>query len=70
MWGVVKDFQIACNFTGPLGDRLSAKWESGSQEGDPRTAGKVKKTSCPDENKQRRVHRGFLFGQSTGHWET
>ena len=20
MWGVVKSFQIACNFTGPLGD--------------------------------------------------
>ena len=35
MWGVVKGFQIACNFTGPLGD-LTGTGDQPSGKGVPR----------------------------------
>ena len=74
MWGVVEDFQITCNYSGPLGD-LTGTGEQPSgkvalRKGTREVLDTPKRHPARNKNKQKRAHRGVLFGQPADHWET
>ena len=73
MWGVVKGFQIACNLAGPLRD-LTGKGDQPSKKVvHKKGTRQVLDTTRYIQHRRDRAekaHRGFLFDQSTDHWET
>ena len=70
MWGLVKVFQIDCNFTGTLGD-LTGKSDQPSGKAVHRKGTRQVLDTQEEHPARTRTsregHRGVLFGHSTDH---